>query len=40
MRQAVRNFFVNYRNASAADKAQLEALWKEAGLGPFPKPSA
>jgi tetratricopeptide (TPR) repeat protein len=28
------------RNAPAADQARLEALWKEAGLGPFPKPSA
>jgi tetratricopeptide (TPR) repeat protein len=40
VRQAVQNFLVNYRNAPAADQAQLEALWKEARLGPFPKPSA
>jgi len=40
VRQAVQNFLVNYRNAPAADQTRLEALWKEAGLGPFPKPSA
>jgi hypothetical protein len=39
-RQAVRNFLVNYRDAPAADQVKLEALWNEAGLGPFPKPSA
>jgi hypothetical protein len=40
VRQAVRNFLVNYRDAPAADQVKLEALWKEAGLGPFPKRSA
>jgi hypothetical protein len=39
-RQTVEDFLVNYRNAPAADQARVEALWNEAGLGPFPKPSA
>ena len=40
VRQAAQNFLVTYRKAPAADQARLEALWNEAGLGPFPKPSA
>jgi tetratricopeptide (TPR) repeat protein len=40
VRQTVQNFLVIYRNAPAADQGRLEALWNEAGLGPFPKPSA
>jgi hypothetical protein len=38
--QAVQNFLLTYWKAPAADQVQLEALWNEAGLGPFPKPSA
>jgi hypothetical protein len=37
---SVQNFMLTYRNAPAADQAKLEALWTEAGLGAFPKPSA
>ena len=40
VRQAVHSLLVTYRNAPAADQARLEALWKEAGLGPVPKPRA
>lgn len=40
VRKAAQNFLVIYRNAPAADQAQLEAMWAAAGLGPFPKPSA
>jgi tetratricopeptide (TPR) repeat protein len=34
--QAVRDFLRSYKRASATDRAKLEALWSEAGLGPFP----
>jgi tetratricopeptide (TPR) repeat protein len=40
VRQAAERFLVTYWNAPPADQAQLETLWNEAGLGPFPKPSA
>lgn len=39
-RQAVQNFLFFHKAALAGDQARLEALWNEAGLGPFPKPSA
>jgi len=38
VRQTVDNFLVSYQRAPAADKTKLEALWKEAGLGPMPTP--
>ncbi|MGB7592465.1 MAG: hypothetical protein WBO19_14615, partial [Terriglobia bacterium] len=40
VRQSVHNFLLFHQAALAADQAKLEALWNEAGLGPFPKPSA
>ena len=40
VRQAVQNFLVIYQDAPAADQGRFQALWTEAGLGPFPKPSA
>jgi tetratricopeptide (TPR) repeat protein len=35
--QTVGNFLIFYKRASPADRAKLEALWSEAGLGPFPE---
>ena len=32
-----KNFFISYSQASAADQEELESMWKEAGLGPFPE---
>jgi len=32
----VRNFLTSHRLASPADKQKLEAIWRDANLGPFP----
>jgi hypothetical protein len=32
----IRNFLVSHRLASPADKQKLEAIWRDANLGPFP----
>jgi tetratricopeptide (TPR) repeat protein len=34
--RAVGNFLVLHQRASAEDKRKLEAIWRNAGLGPFP----
>jgi hypothetical protein len=35
-KQGVENFLVSHRRASPADKQKLEAIWRDANLGPFP----
>jgi len=34
--QGVRNILVFHQAATTEDKRKLEAIWLEAGLGPFP----
>jgi tetratricopeptide (TPR) repeat protein len=36
MERNVRNFLVFYQQASPDEKEKLKAIWREAGLGPFP----
>jgi tetratricopeptide (TPR) repeat protein len=38
--RSISNFRVFHQRASAADKRKLEAIWREAGLGPFPAGAA
>jgi hypothetical protein len=35
--RTIHNFVLTHHHASPADKQKLEAIWHEAGLGPFPE---
>jgi tetratricopeptide (TPR) repeat protein len=40
VRRSVTNFLLAYQQSSPENQKQMEAIWQEAGLGPFPPPQA